>query len=442
MKNNILVFMVMLMILVAVPFGSAASSSLSVTDSQMLVISLINTDPDPAEAGDIVEVRLAIENKGGEQMKDVSLEFIESYPFTLLSGENPVQEVGTIMSYQDGDNAKIVKFKVKVDSAVSPDNYDMKVRVYEGNKALFEKIVSIDVDNPSSALLITIDDSDLAPGESGKVTFTVENQGGSELKDLIFKWKNDDKVILPIGSDNIKYIKDLGVGEKAELKFNMIADSNAEPGLYQLDLEVEYQNSVSSDKKTSETVAGFYVGGGTSFDMSFADESNGEYSFNIANIGNNPAYSVVVRVLEENGWQVLGGSSEIVGNLNNGDYTVVSYELSRQAIKQELDSALKLSVEYTDTKGVRLTVIKEIDLESSTQTTAAGQVRSEDMKASATGNRRTGQGGPFGSASSSIGSVITIVKNVLIGIVVLIVAFFGYKMWNNRSRKKLPKKKL
>lgn len=436
MKINDLMKMMFVMMLLFIPSGIAAStSSISVTDSQMLDISLINTDPDPAEAGNIVDVRIAVENKGGEQANDVSLEFVDSYPFSLVSGEDSREEVGTIMAYQDGDNAQIVKFKLKVDSDVSPGTYDMKVRIYEEDKLLFEKIISIDVDNPSSALLINLDRTSLAPGENGEVTFTVENQGGSELKDLIFKWENEDKVVLPIGSDNIKYIKNLGVGEKAELMFNMIADSNADPGLYQLELNVEYQNSVSNDKKYSETVAGFYVGGETSFDLSFSENTGNEYSFNIANIGSNPAYSVVVKALSENGWKVTGGNSEIVGNLNNGDYTVVSYDLARQS-KQVEDSSLKLSIEYTDTKGSRLKIIKEIEMEGSNNAVIGDSENSRtEVRSQKSGNMMRNAAGPLASAG-------VVVKQGLIVIVLLIAGVFGYKMWKNRSRKTIHKKKL
>ena len=107
----------------------------------------------------------------------------------------------------------------------------------------------------------------------------------------------------------------------------MIADTNAQPGLYKLNLYLSYGDSISNKTNKISTIAGVYVGGGTDFDVAFSDNANGQMSFTVANIGSNPANSVSVVIPEQNSWSVSGSNSVIIGNLNKGDYTVASFKL-------------------------------------------------------------------------------------------------------------------
>ena len=45
---------------------------------------MINYDPDPAEAGRYVTVRFKIENSGAENAKDMVVELLPKYPFSLV----------------------------------------------------------------------------------------------------------------------------------------------------------------------------------------------------------------------------------------------------------------------------------------------------------------------------------------------------------------------
>jgi hypothetical protein len=128
-------------------------------------------------------------------------------------------------------------------------------------------------------------------------------------------------------------------------------------------------------------------------------------------VGNNIAYAVKVSIPDQDGYKVSGSSSTIVGNLEKGDYTIASFDVSSNqgsaggntsgngagtpqgqagsngASSNSLNSSnpLKVQIEYTDAKGERETVTKEVNLESST---------SGNMTAG-------GAGGPGGSGGIS-----------------------------------------
>jgi hypothetical protein len=241
-------------------------------------------------------------------------------------------------------------------------------------------LFSVDVESSESAEIIYIDQVELIPGKITPLKFTINNVGSTPLKDLTFQWENEDDIILPVGSDNTKYLDYIDVGESAELKFDVIASTNADPDLYKLDLALTYDDPLSGEENRIATKAGVYVGGATDFDVAFSGESSGEYSFSIANIGSVSATSVTVKIPQQSAWRVSGSDSVIIGNLNEGDYTVASFTLQSSARQNNMtrpmqqgsqDSSLKIEIAYTDSRGNRKTVTKEVALKSSSASAAA-----------------------------------------------------------------------
>ena len=366
---------------IIIPTSSAFAD---ISDAKGVSISLVNQDPDPAIAGDVMEIYLGIENIGGESANDLMVEFVPEYPFTLATDEPAVQNIGTMKSYQYDDYMKIITYTIKVDSDASAGSYDLKIRYYEfGDSKVIEKSITIDVKNREMAEIIQIDKTNLVPGKQSGLTFTVNNVGKAPLRDLTFSWINEDKVILPVGSDNTKYIKNIEIGDSVDLDYQVIADPNADPGLYELKLYLTYDNPITYEEKEISTIAGVNVGGGTDFEVAFSDNSGTETSFSIANIGSNPAYSVSVIVPRQNGWEISGSNSVIIGNLNKGDYTVASFNL--RSIQQVTDlqiqdvqadskqipgerlamqesNSLIVQIAYTDTMGERKVIEKDVTL--------------------------------------------------------------------------------
>lgn len=369
-------------LLVLIIFGVCVQAELS--DTKAITISLVNQDPDPAIAGDIVEVRLGVENRGGKVAENLIIKLEPEYPFEMVPGESNIKNVGTIKAYQTGTDIKIVKFKLRVDRDANAGEYELKMREYEEGKESVsgQKSINIDVKSKESAEIIYIDKTLLVPGKQESLKFTINNVGSAPLRDLTFSWINEDKIILPVGSDNTKYVRYIDIGDSAELGYQVIADTNAEAGLYELDLQLTYDDPLSGGEKQINTIAGVYVGGGTDFDIAFSESSAGQTSFTIANVGSNPAFSVSVIVPQQEGWRVSGSNSMIIGNLNTGDYTVASFglqsmqtrqtsiEQQKEMSQQELlaqkgnmqQNILKIQIAYTDTMGKRELVEKEVSV--------------------------------------------------------------------------------
>jgi len=392
MKKIIAVLLIASILMLNISLVQAA-----LKDAVAISISLVNQDPDPASAGNTVELRLAVANMGGRASDNLMVEIVPDYPFELLSGQSAVQNIGSMQGYQGyyGDNTtKIVKFNIKINKDATAGSYELKVRYYEEGKAWTEKSLSVDVSSSESAEVIYINRTVLVPGKEDVVEFTINNVGSAPLRELTFSWENADDTILPVGSDNTRYIKYIDVGDSAKLQYRVIADTNADAGLYKLDLQLTYTDPVTGTEKEINTIAGVYVGGGTDFDIAFSESSSGQTSFTIANIGSNPASSVSVIVPQQQGWTVSGTNSMIIGNLNTGDYTVASFALQQSAqtmpeaaagnqqrnitdarraqtwnASMQTQNTLKLQIAYTDTMGNRAVVEKEVAINQQASTT-------------------------------------------------------------------------
>ena len=246
--------------------------------------------------------------------------------------------------------------------------------------------------------------------------------------------------MLPVGSDNTKYIKYIDIGDSAELEFDVIASVNAVPDLYKLDLTLAYDDPITGEEKEINTKAGIYVGGKTDFDVVYSGSSNGEYSFSISNIGSVSASSVTVRIPEQQEWKVSGSNSVVIGNLNEGDYTIAGFKLIQRtgtiASKTEStntqsqrthiiqDSKIQVKIAYTDSRGNRETITKEV---------AVVAAQSGDGTTTA----KAGRFGAKGGNQSALQQVWTNGKWIIIGALILVL-FLLVRRKYKKTKMKVP----
>jgi hypothetical protein len=393
---NKTIYMILIFVLLAAASANAEYTYISPSD--IVTASLLNQIPDPGMAGNIIELRVAVENWGSEPSDGYDVKLLLDYPFEEVPGEEYVQNTGAFQGFQVDSEQKILKFKVRVDKDATDGNYDLNVRIYSPGEeayATIKKTLSVEVSSRENAEIIYIDQVKLIPGQQTPIAFTINNVGSSPLRDLSFSWSNADDIILPVGAGDTKYIKYLGIGEKTTVTYDAIADTNSDPGLYKIVMILTYEDSVTGELTTVTNNAGIYVGGITDFEVAFSEASSGETSFSVANVGSNPAYSVSVNVPKQDGWTVTGSSSSIIGNLNVGDYTIATFTIQQgmsmptampgrtsttstktaaknATMPSQSSQEIKVQIMYTDTMGYRNTVEKSVSMSALNNSTATG----------------------------------------------------------------------
>ncbi len=349
--------------------SATSSGTVSLGDSTILSVSFANLDPNPPIAGEIVEVRIGIENIGGETVNDLMIEIMPEYPFDLVPGETAVKSVGIVEGYEADStaNIKIVKYRLKINKDASAGGYELKIKYYKrGSVDSVVKNLFIDVKSRNNVEVIHIDKTTLIPGDQNSLRFRINNVGNAPLRDVTFSWENKNGAILPVGGDNTKNIKYIDINEGFDLEYQVIADTNINPGLYKLDLYLTYTDNINGTKKQLVTMAGVYIGGETDFDVSFSEITSGDTSFSVSNVGSNPAYAVLVSIPKQEDWKVRGSNSVTIGNLDSGDYTSASFKLLYDGLTYNRDSYnlsdIVVQVAYTDTMGKRKIVGKKVEL--------------------------------------------------------------------------------
>lgn len=320
MKKLLLLIMLMLV--------SATGAYAAVAGLQ---VSLLNQDPNPAQAGNNLEVRVVFNNVGSTPVKDIIVEATPDYPFALPEGVEPRQTIPLIPAYPSVETSSTLTYNLLVSRDVTQGTYSLKFR-YSTNNGIGWSIVDVPIAVSSKIFSenIEIDKTSIIPGNETPITFTIHNLGGAPLQNALFSWNDPKGIILPIGSGNSRYISYIGPGESEPLHYTVMASVNAVPDLYTLNMNLQYEVAANNQtsKNTLSTSAGIFVGGQTDFDVAFSESSAGQTSLSVANIGITPAYSVTVRIPQQEGFRVDGTTVAIVGNLDKGDYTIVSFQIT------------------------------------------------------------------------------------------------------------------
>ncbi|MCD4821261.1 MAG: COG1361 S-layer family protein [Methanococcoides sp.] len=376
--------MILLLLLVCMSTGSASAAIY--VDSSMITVDMLNQNPDPARPGETMEITLSVMNDGNSDLEDVTVTIEPEYPFSKVTGESLTQTIPYLNSRQDEDDAAILKYKLFIDNDAPEDLYELDIVVTDSeNGGTITTTVNIDVRGKEYAQIVTITKSNIDIATEEPLEFIVTNTGNSPLKNMVISWDEESGVVLPVYSDNTKYIAYLDAGESATVSYTVMADVNAIPGLYQLDICLSFEDYDSNTNEIT-TKAGLFVGGETDFDVSFSESASGEVSLSVANVGNNEAYSVKVSIPEQDGYTVTGSSSTIVGNLEKGDYTITSFNIVQSAnvamnensddektgtgenipagrsASRSSGNELTAIIEYTDSTGQRLSVEKNVDI--------------------------------------------------------------------------------
>lgn len=357
-KINILIILIVLVVFSTNLFSSGNGD---VTSTYSLKADLINQNPDPARSGDIVELKLSIENRGGVGVNRVISTLNLEYPFLEILDDNLTKEVGKLYPLQTGDYARIIKYKFKVDKDATSGVYTVTLKLLNADTNISNVFdFNITVTGKEYVIINSISKSNLDFGKVESLNFVISNVGLSPLKNIVFSWTDSTGTILPVNSDNTKYVKYLDVNSFATISYNVMANTSATPGLYKLDLSLVFENLDFKESSLSTSV-GMFVGGKTDFDITFSESSSGSVSLSIANIGNNPAASVNVIIPEQDNFRVIGSNSSIIGNLDIGDYTIVTFSITNKSRVINSNKLIVL-VQYTDSLGNRNTVTKELEL--------------------------------------------------------------------------------
>jgi hypothetical protein len=113
-------------------------------DTASLRVNLLNQDPDPAEPGKYVEIRLKAEKFGNNPLTNVNFFLETEYPFSFDGSDTPDKNIGRINYISGEDWYYTLKYKLLVDSKALEGAYTLKLR-YQINNSRIQGVTEFEI---------------------------------------------------------------------------------------------------------------------------------------------------------------------------------------------------------------------------------------------------------------------------------------------------------
>jgi len=340
--------------------------------SEPIIQATLSVSPASIAPGNEGYVQLVLKNSGSDVATGIKISQISYDKSIVPSGS----WVGDLSPLAPGDSA-IYLFKFKVSENASPGLYTLTFYIEYSADSTTKTIrqnTIVSVQSVSALEVVSMSPNSLKAGEKVEMKFVIANKGNSPVNNVIFTWSSPGNFILPIGSGNRVLIPSIEGNSNYEIKTEVSVSPSASPGIYPLNILIQYTDKTGMNQ-TISSVAGIEISGETDFDVSMEEMTTNSLTLAIANTGAYTAYSVIVKIPQQSSLRVLGSSTSILGNLNAGDYTIATFQVSlanftnipsqtRENITRNITSERNLLVEisYTDALGIRRSVQKEVTL--------------------------------------------------------------------------------
>lgn len=322
------------------------------------------TEHEPVYPGDTVFVWVPIENVGyGTWLSEVVVKLVPANNATEKA-VHVLDDSVVIGNIEDWNNVRTAKFKIHIDKSAVEGEYDFHVHITSKGKVDSSGSLPTTTMQEDRILVvkgmpvITLSNASIgtvAPGSTNEVVLKFKNEGTGVARSLYadINTASLTSVFSIVGSGTRFSLGSLSPGEETEIRFNLIVDAQAQTGVYNIPLKISGMNYSASDS------IGVGVAGITDFELSY-QESGSSFLLSVSNIGVNPAKAVSVEIPSQNSFSVSGSSTQVIGNLNSGDYTSANFQVSQTG---RSDMAIKIL--YTDAAGVRRSIEKKLPVKLS-----------------------------------------------------------------------------
>ena len=353
--NSILI--VSLYVLVLLVFNvTAAQTTYNPSNLYDIAVNIINQEPDPAEPGRYVDVRFKFDNNGTKETKNIEVEILLNYPFSLDPGIDAVKNIGTLQSMQKGDVGAIVKYKLRVDKNAVEGENEIKIR-YRVDKGVWITLKEFFVDvQTHDAILaiedISVDKDTVEPGLNSIVKIKLSNKADSILKDVKVKIGLGSVPFIPLGSTTEKSVYQIDARGNYEFTFDLLANPEAKSGVYKVPLEISYSDDLGKGYVNNGTM-GIVIGAKPDLSITLDDSEiyesgkSGEIFIKIVNKGVTDIKFMNMKLMPSNKYRILSNDEVYIGNIDSDDYETADFKLF---IEKSKENQIKVPVvlEYKD----------------------------------------------------------------------------------------------
>ena len=204
----------------------------------------------------------------------------------------------------------------------------------------------------------------IAPGGSGTITIKIRNNANEELTDVRVQLNlpEEIKFLNRVSEDKIGKIYS---GEVVDLKFDVISMPNAEEGIYNASIIIDYLNYIGDERQDSDVFGILVI---KSEPKIFAKVDSTEIykgntlggvslTFVNNNLGN--LKFLTVEMLESEDYKIVSANKEYIGDLDSDDFESVEFRLK---VDNKKIIPLKLRLTYMDALNKEYSQDMEVEL--------------------------------------------------------------------------------
>lgn len=357
-------------LIVLITVSGLASAQGASTNLEMEVM---QTEPAPLQSGEYADVWVRVTNTGDAEAQNPYFEVVDEFPFQATDKKTWSPRGGL----QQGESYDMrVQIKVNENAVFGENN--LKIRKSSDNETFITESIPLEVRTDDRSLIVSELDfpERVEPGSSSEMILTLENQANSNFRNIDVSLKVEGLPIAPRETSR-KRISSIGPEDSERVSFTLDVDVDAENELYQLPIEITYQNQAGQEFTVTETT-GVNVGGYPNIDVAI-DESDirsagrGTVTLRILNRGEGQARFAEVSLKESDQYEILSQDSIYLGTMIADDYQTAEFDLY---IEEGETLEMPVTVDYrtgSGDKSENFTVERELYSASELRRYGAGE---------------------------------------------------------------------
>jgi hypothetical protein len=336
MKSKILkhsIGFTILIIFLSVMISPVFGQPLTGVQGDRIQANFMSQDPDPADAGNYVDLRWQIYNSLSTTTNNLKFHLDAEYPFLFEGGDSPDKNLGLSVGTSDAQVFYVLHYKLKVADNALKGTYNVTLSWDTGNgysKQEFPIYVDPKKADFVVGALVTSPEKLIADTKEAKLSVDINNIGKGNAENVKIK------LSLPEGFNSSYSYSDedtLGIipmdGSKTAT-FYADVDENIKEGNYLAILNITYkdENDESATYRTKtleldipiKPAPHLIVESVTTTPINLTAGSTAEFHITIMNTGNKKAESVSMRVFKDASQPFeFNDKSDFVGKLEPGE---------------------------------------------------------------------------------------------------------------------------
>jgi hypothetical protein len=255
MNKRIISIMIGMSLLLIVGLFISPVSAATNLDTASLRVNLLNQDPDPAEPGKYVEIRLKAEKFGNNPLTNVNFYLETEYPFSFDGSDTPDKNIGRINYISGEDWYYTLKYKLLVDSKALEGTYTLKLK-YKINNSQIQGVTEFDISVSDAKYpdfvagnIISSPTKLVADTDAAQLNVEISNIGDKDAQNVVAKLNLPKEISATYSYSDRANLGTIGEGSSKTATYYLDIDKIAETKNYIVPLVISYKEA---DDKENE----------------------------------------------------------------------------------------------------------------------------------------------------------------------------------------------